>query len=130
VLKAWNVLGCKGWGRIDVMLDSDGQFYLLEANTSPGMTSHSLVPMAARQAGMSFSQLVVRILDLAGDMSQAALNTRNRDEEEILLRVGVMERVWQGSFSCWRCCVPCWSAAGWFWAGWKMRSGYRCRRWW
>ncbi|MFZ8645075.1 hypothetical protein ACO1Y2_05505 [Klebsiella quasipneumoniae subsp. similipneumoniae] len=64
--KAWNVLGCKGWGRIDVMLDSDGQFYLLEANTSPGMTSHSLVPMAARQAGMSFSQLVVRILDLAG----------------------------------------------------------------
>ncbi|MBZ6402994.1 MAG: hypothetical protein LBF03_25090, partial [Kalamiella piersonii] len=47
-------------------LDSDGQFYLLEANTSPGMTSHSLVPMAARQAGMSFSQLVVRILDLAG----------------------------------------------------------------
>ncbi|KNC89379.1 D-alanine--D-alanine ligase [Trabulsiella odontotermitis] len=66
VAKAWDVLGCRGWGRIDVMLDNDGQFYLLEANTSPGMTSHSLVPMAARQAGMSFSQLVVRILDLAG----------------------------------------------------------------
>ncbi|QGN36579.1 D-alanine--D-alanine ligase [Klebsiella oxytoca] len=66
VQKAWESLGCDGWGRIDVMLDSDGQFYLLEANTSPGMTSHSLVPMAARQAGMSFSQLVVRILDLAG----------------------------------------------------------------
>ncbi len=66
VLKAWQVLGCHGWGRIDVMQDSDGQFYLLEANTSPGMTSHSLVPMAARQAGMSFSQLVVRILDQAG----------------------------------------------------------------
>ena len=65
VLKAWTALGCKGWGRIDVMLDSDGQFYLLEANTSPGMTSHSLVPMAARQAGLSFSQLVVRILELA-----------------------------------------------------------------
>ncbi|MGT5857770.1 D-alanine--D-alanine ligase [Escherichia coli] len=65
VLKAWTTLGCKGWGRIDVMLDCDGQFYLLEANTSPGMTSHSLVPMAARQAGMSFSQLVVRILELA-----------------------------------------------------------------
>lgn len=46
------------------MLDSDGQFYLLEANTSPGMASHSLVPMAARQAGMSL-QLVVRILELA-----------------------------------------------------------------
>lgn len=65
VLKAWRLLGCRGWGRIDAMLDSDGQFYLLEANTSPGMTSHSLVPMAARQAGLSFSQLVVRILDLA-----------------------------------------------------------------
>jgi D-alanine-D-alanine ligase len=64
--KAWDALGCRGWGRIDVMLDNDGQLYLLEANTSPGMTSHSLVPMAARQAGMSFSQLVVRILDLAG----------------------------------------------------------------
>ncbi|EDS8133031.1 D-alanine--D-alanine ligase [Salmonella enterica] len=64
VLQAWKALGCTGWGRIDVMLDSDGQFYLLEANTSPGMTSHSLVPMAARQAGMSFSQLVVRILEL------------------------------------------------------------------
>lgn len=66
VLKAWQALGCRGWGRIDVMLDADGQFYLLEANTSPGMTSHSLVPMAARQAGLSFSQLVVRILSLAG----------------------------------------------------------------
>lgn len=65
VLQAWQILGCSGWGRVDVMLDSDGQFYLLEVNTSPGMTSHSLVPMAARQAGMSFSQLVVRILELA-----------------------------------------------------------------
>ena len=65
VLKAWSVLGCRGWGRIDVMQDRDGQFYLLEANTSPGMTSHSLVPMAARQAGMSFSQLVVKILEQA-----------------------------------------------------------------
>lgn len=65
IAKAWQVLGCRGWGRIDAMLDSDGQFYLLEANTSPGMTSHSLVPMAARQAGLSFTQLVVRILELA-----------------------------------------------------------------
>ncbi|MCT4705215.1 D-alanine--D-alanine ligase [Enterobacteriaceae bacterium H16N7] len=65
VLHAWQVLGCSGWGRVDVMLDSDGQFYLLEVNTSPGMTSHSLVPMAAREAGMTFSQLVVRILELA-----------------------------------------------------------------
>lgn len=65
VLQAWNVLECSGWGRVDVMQDSDGQFYLLEVNTSPGMTSHSLVPMAARQAGMTFSELVVRILALA-----------------------------------------------------------------
>lgn len=65
VLQAWQVLGCSGWGRVDVMLDGDGQYYLLEANTAPGMTSHSLVPMAARQAGMTFSQLVVRILELA-----------------------------------------------------------------
>jgi D-alanine-D-alanine ligase len=47
------------------MQDSDGSFYLLEVNTSPGMTSHSLVPMAARQSGLSFSQLVARILELA-----------------------------------------------------------------
>ena len=65
VLKAWRALGCRGWGRIDAMLDSDGQFYLLEANTAPGMTSHSLGPMAARQAGLTFSQLVVQILELA-----------------------------------------------------------------
>lgn len=65
VRHAWDALGCRGWGRVDVMKDSDGQFYLLEVNTSPGMTSHSLVPMAARQAGMTFSQLVVRILELA-----------------------------------------------------------------
>lgn len=65
VLEAWRSLGCSGWGRVDVMMDGDGTFYLLEVNTSPGMTSHSLVPMAAKQAGMSFSQLVARILELA-----------------------------------------------------------------
>ena len=65
VQNAWRALGCSGWGRVDVMMDSDGCFYLLEVNTSPGMTSHSLVPMAAKQAGMSFSQLVARILELA-----------------------------------------------------------------
>ncbi|ANI30930.1 D-alanine--D-alanine ligase [Yersinia entomophaga] len=63
--QAYQALGCSGWGRVDVMQDGDGKFYLLEVNTSPGMTSHSLVPMAARQAGMSFSQLVTRILALA-----------------------------------------------------------------
>lgn len=65
VLSAWQALGCSGWGRVDVMSDGDGEFHLLEVNTSPGMTSHSLVPMAAKQAGMSFSQLVARILELA-----------------------------------------------------------------
>ncbi len=64
-LAAWRSLGCSGWGRVDVMMGGDGQFYLLEVNTSPGMTSHSLVPMAAKQAGMSFPQLVARILELA-----------------------------------------------------------------
>ncbi|MEQ1974582.1 D-alanine--D-alanine ligase [Xenorhabdus sp. SGI240] len=63
--KAYKALGCHGWGRVDIMDDGNGNFYLLEANTSPGMTSHSLVPTAARQAGLSFSQLVVRILELA-----------------------------------------------------------------
>ncbi|ENA1773328.1 D-alanine--D-alanine ligase [Yersinia ruckeri] len=63
--QAYQALGCSGWGRVDVMQDGDGGFYLLEVNTSPGMTSHSLVPMAAKQAGMSFSQLVTRILALA-----------------------------------------------------------------
>ncbi|MFD0707309.1 D-alanine--D-alanine ligase [Photorhabdus akhurstii] len=64
-LKAYQSVGCSGWGRVDIMMDSDGGFYLLEVNTSPGMTSHSLVPMAARQAGLSFSQLVAKILELA-----------------------------------------------------------------
>lgn len=64
-LKAYRSVGCQGWGRVDIMADSDGGFYLLEVNTSPGMTSHSLVPMAARQAGTSFSQFVVKVLALA-----------------------------------------------------------------
>lgn len=64
-LTAYKAVGCRGWGRVDVMMDSDNQFYLLEVNTAPGMTNHSLVPMAARQHGLSFSQLVVKILALA-----------------------------------------------------------------
>ena len=61
-LNAFNALGCRGWGRVDVMADSSGNFYLLEVNTVPGMTSHSLVPMAARAEGLSFEQLVALIL--------------------------------------------------------------------
>ncbi len=64
-LKAFNVLGCSGWGRIDVMIDEDEQFYFLEANTSPGMTDHSLVPMAAAAADMSFHHLVAHVLNLS-----------------------------------------------------------------
>ena len=64
-LQAYQVLGCEGWGRVDLILSASGQFYFLEANTSPGMTSHSLVPMAAKNAGMSFEDLVMKILDLS-----------------------------------------------------------------
>lgn len=62
-LTAFNALQMRGWGRIDVMADSKGNFYLLEANSVPGMTDHSLVPMAAKQAGMDFQQLCWRILE-------------------------------------------------------------------
>ncbi len=64
-LEAFRVLGCSGWGRVDVMLDRGGNPYLLEVNTIPGMTDHSLVPMAARAQGISFENLVVRILETA-----------------------------------------------------------------
>ena len=64
-LRAFSVLGCRGWGRVDLMLDRSGKPQFLEANTSPGMTDHSLVPMAARYAGISFEDLCLRILELA-----------------------------------------------------------------
>jgi D-alanine-D-alanine ligase len=53
-MQAFNVLGCKGWGRVDFLMDEQGAHYFLEVNTSPGMTDHSLVPMAAKAAGMEF----------------------------------------------------------------------------
>ncbi|PHS25622.1 MAG: D-alanine--D-alanine ligase [Methylophaga sp.] len=61
--EAFNSLRMNGWGRIDFMQDKQGQFYLLEANSIPGMTDHSLVPMAAKQAGLSFADLVWQILE-------------------------------------------------------------------
>ena len=64
-LRAFAVLGGRGWGRMDLMLDAGGRMYCLEANTSPGMTDHSLVPMAARAAGISFPQLVLKLLEEA-----------------------------------------------------------------
>jgi len=62
-LEAFRSLGCRGWGRVDVMLDKRGRPYLLEINTSPGMTDHSLVPMAARAIGLSYEDLCLRILE-------------------------------------------------------------------
>ncbi len=61
-LSAFLALGCTGWGRVDLMRDAAGKFYLLEVNTVPGMTDHSLVPMAATAKGLSFSQLLIHIL--------------------------------------------------------------------
>jgi len=62
-LKAFKLVGCSGWGRVDLMLDAKGEPWLLEVNTAPGMTSHSLVPMAARAVGISYEDLCVRILE-------------------------------------------------------------------
>lgn len=61
-VQAFKVLGCSGWGRVDFLMDDAGRYYFLEVNTSPGMTDHSLVPMAAKAAGLDFDALVVRIL--------------------------------------------------------------------
>ncbi len=62
-LAAFSELGCSGWGRVDFMTGADGQPLVLEVNTVPGMTSHSLVPMAAREHGMDFPELCWRILE-------------------------------------------------------------------
>jgi len=64
-VEAFRALGCFGWGRVDLMLDRDGAPFLLEVNTAPGMTDHSLVPMAARAAGMSYEDLCLKILESA-----------------------------------------------------------------
>jgi D-alanine-D-alanine ligase len=61
-LAAFEIVGCSGWGRLDLILKADGSFQFLEVNTSPGMTAHSLVPMAAKEAGMSFGDLCMAIL--------------------------------------------------------------------
>jgi D-alanine-D-alanine ligase len=65
-VQAFQALGCEGWGRVDVLLrESDSKPFLLEVNTSPGMTSHSLVPMAARAVGISYEDLCIEILKSA-----------------------------------------------------------------
>ena len=65
VKRAYDAVGCRGWSRIDVMCDAKGDFRLVEVNTNPGMTSHSLFPKSAAIAGISFKQLVVKILELS-----------------------------------------------------------------
>jgi D-alanine-D-alanine ligase len=62
-LEAFRTAGCYGWGRVDVMRDRNGKNYLLEVNTAPGMTSHSLVPKAAKAFGIEFDELVWRVLE-------------------------------------------------------------------
>jgi len=74
-VKAYRVLGCEGWGRADFILDRQNRPWLLEMNTSPGMTSHSLVPMAARATGMSYADLCVAIL------TEAACKVRSPSRE-------------------------------------------------
>ena len=63
VMQSARLLGCRGWGRADFMLTAEGRPYLLELNTAPGMAGHSLVPMAAREAGIDFAALCLRILE-------------------------------------------------------------------
>ena len=62
-LRAFEALGCSGWGRVDLMLNKRGRPFLLEVNTAPGMTDHSLVPMAARAVGLSYEDLCLKILE-------------------------------------------------------------------
>ena len=66
-LEAFRILGGRGWGRVDFLMDEEGNYYFLEVNTAPGMTDHSLVPMAARVAGMDYPTLVRRVLELAAN---------------------------------------------------------------
>ncbi len=68
--RAFAAVGCRGWGRVDAMQDQAGNFYLLEVNTVPGMTDHSLVPMAAKAAGISFDELVLAVLASTLDAPQ------------------------------------------------------------
>jgi D-alanine-D-alanine ligase len=64
-IAAFTALGCSGWGRVDFLMDEAGRHFFLEVNTSPGMTDHSLVPMAAKAAGISFDELVIQVLESA-----------------------------------------------------------------
>ena len=89
-LRAYTLLGCRGWGRVDFIVDRDGKPYFLEVNTSPGMTDHSLVPMAARHLGLSYGDLCLRVLELAGfdgGGTSAAIDAANT-RDEVAVPVG------------------------------------------
>ncbi|MEM8683771.1 MAG: D-alanine--D-alanine ligase [Pseudomonadota bacterium] len=76
-MKAFRTLGCSGWGRVDFMTGSDGKPQVLEVNTVPGMTSHSLVPMAAQQQGIDFAELSWRILETSLEEAQSKAEVAN-----------------------------------------------------
>ena len=73
-LSAFNAVGAQGWGRVDLMCEEDGTPWVIEINTVPGMTSHSLVPMAAKAAGMSFDELICRILEQTLNLEHASVS--------------------------------------------------------
>jgi D-alanine-D-alanine ligase len=79
-LSAFDALGCTGWGRVDVMRDRNGRYWLLEVNTAPGMTSHSLVPKAAAAAGIDYQELCWRVLETS--FNETGLGTRDSGLEE------------------------------------------------
>jgi D-alanine-D-alanine ligase len=84
-LRAYEALGCNGWGRVDLMRDKNGQFWVLEVNTIPGMTSHSLVPMGAKAEGYSLSELCLAIL--ASSLDEAELEElESHAQEPVSLR--------------------------------------------
>jgi len=72
-LQAFRAIGGRGWGRVDFLMDDAGKHYFLEVNSSPGMTDHSLVPMAAKAAGISFDELVIQILSLAANSTESGV---------------------------------------------------------
>jgi D-alanine-D-alanine ligase len=80
-LTAFRALGCAGWGRVDFMRDGNGRDWLLEVNTAPGMTSHSLVPKSARVSGIEFDELCVRILEQTlVDRRESGIGNRESSE--------------------------------------------------
>jgi D-alanine-D-alanine ligase len=76
---AFDELGCSGWGRVDFMTGADGEPQILEVNTVPGMTSHSLVPMAARQSGIDFAELCWRVLETSFDANELSADTTTQE---------------------------------------------------